>query len=225
MLRFPEELMLFLLKNEKGEFVHVRDLSLECALAGAVLMDLALEHRIDTDLHQLVVIDPTPLQDDLLDPTLARIVKTTETRDTRYWIEQTSEHAHEIRKRALARLVERGILRREEDRSFRGLFRKQRDRRRYPIIDGRAAWEVKLRITGVLFSDEIPDPRDIVIICLTDACGILKELLSARELKRATARIEQVRKMELIGREVSQTIWEIDSYLALTMQEMITMDT
>ena len=102
MLRFPEELMLFLLKNDKGEFAYVLDLSLKCALAGAVLMDLALDHRIDTDLHQLVVIDPTPLQDDLLDPTLARIVEATETRDTRYWIEQTIEHADEIRECALS---------------------------------------------------------------------------------------------------------------------------
>ena len=216
MLRFPEELMLFLLKNDEGDFAYVQDLPLRCALAGAVLMDLALEHRIDTDLHQLVVTDPTPLQDDLLDPTLARIVEATETRDTRYWIEQTSEHADEIRKRALARLVERGILRQEADRSLLGLRRK----RRYPIIDGRAAWEAKLRIMGVLFSDEIPDPRDIVIICLTDACGVLKELLSARELKRATARIEQVRKMDLIGREISNTIWEIDSSLAPAMQRV-----
>ena len=220
MLRFPEELMLFLLKNDEGDFAYVQDLPLRCALAGAVLMDLALEHRIDTDLHQLVVTDPTPLQDDLLDPTLARIVEATETRDTRYWIEQTIEHAHEIRECALARLVERGILRQEEDRSFRGLFRKQRDRRRYPIIDGRAAWEVKLRIMGVLFSDEIPDPRDIVIICLTDACGVLRELLSTRELKRATGRIQQVRKMDLIGREISNTIWEIDSSLAPAMQRV-----
>lgn len=216
MLRFPEELMLFLLKNDEGDFAYVQDLPLRCALAGAVLMDLALEHRIDTDLHQLVVTDPTPLQDDLLDPTLARIVEATETRDTRYWIEQTIEHAHEIRECALARLVERGILRQEADRSLLGLRRK----RRYPIIDGRAAWEAKLRIMGVLFSDEIPDPRDIVIICLTDACGVLRELLSTRELKRATGRITQVRKMDLIGREISNTIWEIDSYLAPAMQRV-----
>ena len=216
MLRFPEELMLFLLKNDEGDFAYVQDLPLRCALAGAVLMDLALEHRIDTDLHQLVVTDPTPLQDDLLDPTLARIVEATETRDTRYWIEQTIEHAHEIRECALARLVERGILRQEADRSLLGLRRK----RRYPIIDGRAAWEAKLRIMGVLFSDEIPDPRDIVIICLTDACGVLRELLSTRELKRATGRIQQVRKMDLIGREISNTIWEIDSSLAPAMQRV-----
>ena len=33
--------------------------------------------------------------------------------------------------------------------------------RRYPIIDNKAVQEVKLRIMGVLFSDEIPDVRDI----------------------------------------------------------------
>ena len=44
--------------------------------------------------------------------------------------------------------------------------------RRYPIIDNKAVQEVKLRIMGVLFSDEIPDVRDIVIISLADACGI-----------------------------------------------------
>ena len=141
MLRFPEELMLFLLKNDKGEFAYVLDLSLKCALAGAVLMDLALDHRIDTDLHQLVVVDPTPLQDDLLDPTLARIVEATETRDTRYWIEQTIEHADEIRECALSRLVERGTLRREENRFFWGAVPETAlpDHRRPGRLGGEAA--------------------------------------------------------------------------------------
>ena len=41
-------------------------------------------------------------------------------------------------------------------------------------IDGKAEREVRLRLMGVLFSDEIPDPRDVVLLCLADACGILK---------------------------------------------------
>ena len=39
--------------------------------------------------------------------------------------------------------------------------------RRYPKVDGKAEREVKLRIMGVLFSDVIPAPRDIVIISLS----------------------------------------------------------
>ena len=211
-LRFAEEITLLMLNDEDGEFVRVPGWSLQCAYAGAVLMDLALENRIDTDLSRLVLIDPTPVGDDLLDPILARIAETSESHDARFWVEQLADSAEEIRERALARLVARGVLRREEDR-FLWVFQS----RRYPIVDGEADREVKLRIMEVLFGNDIPDPRDVVIICLADACGILKELLSGRELERASERVEQVRKLDLIGQAVSQAVWDIQSSIALAM--------
>ena len=212
MLRFVEEIMLLLLDDKGGKFADLPAPSVECALAGAVLMDLALEGRIDTDPERLFVVDPTPLKDHLLDPTLARIVQATETHDARHWIEQTIAYASDIRDRSLARLVERGILRREDDR-FLWVFQT----RRYPVIDDQPVQEVKLRIMGVLFSDEIPDARDIVIISLSDACGIFRGLLSSRELRGAAPRIEQVGKMDLIGREVSKAVRHIESSLAIAM--------
>ena len=211
-LRFAEEITLLMLNDEDGEFVRVPGWSMQCAFAGAVLMDLALENRIDTDLKRLVLIDPTPIGDHLLDPILARIAGATETHDARHWVDYLADQAEDIREDALARLVERGILRREEDR-FLWVFQS----RRYPVVDGEAEREVKLRIMEVLFGNEIPDPRDIVIICLADACGILRELLSARELERATERVEQVRKLDLIGQAVSKAVWDIQSSIALAM--------
>ena len=212
MLRFAEEIMLLLL-DDGGEFVRVPEWSLQCALAGAVLMDLALENRIDTDLEQLILVDSTPVGDDLLDPTLARIAQATERHDTRYWIQHTAQHADRIRERVLERLVDRGILQRRDERLL-WVFQS----RRYPVVDGKADREVKLRIMAVLFSDEIPDPRDIVIVCLAEACGLFRELLSRRELEHATARIEQVRKLDLIGQAVSQAVWDIEVSLAIAMQ-------
>ena len=212
MLRFAEEIMLLLLDDDGGEFVGAPEWSLKYALAGAVLMDLALENRIDTDLKQLILVDSTPIGDDLLDPTLESIAQTNETHDTRYWIQHASNQADWIRGRALDRLVERGILNRRDHR-FLWVFKS----RRYPAVDGKADREVKLRIMSVLFSDEIPDPRDIVIVCLADACGIFRELLSGRELEHAAGRIEQVRTLDLIGRAVSQAVWDIEASLALAM--------
>ena len=118
--------------------------SMQCALAGAVLMDLALADRIDTDIDSLILVDRKPTGDSLLDPTLERIAASGEVHGARYWVENTAAHADEIREGALARLVEAGILNREEDR-FLWVFRS----RRYPTIDGRAEREVKLRIMGV----------------------------------------------------------------------------
>ena len=60
------------------------------ALAGGVLMDLALENRIDTDLENLVLIDTTSVGDSLLDPTLAEI-EAGEKRDARFWVERHRE--------------------------------------------------------------------------------------------------------------------------------------
>ena len=211
-LRFAEEITLLMLNDEDGEFVRVPGWSMQCAFAGAVLMDLALENRIDTDLKRLVLIDPTPVGDDMLDPTLAMIAQSTETHDARHWVDHLADGAEEIREQSLARLVERGILRREEDR-FLWVFQS----RRYPVVDGEAEREVKLRIMEVLFGNDIPDPRDIVLICLVDACGVLRELLTARELERASERIDQVRKLDLIGQAVSKAVWDIQASIALAM--------
>jgi len=170
-----------------------------------VLMDLALENRIDTDLEKLFLVDATPVGNSLLDPMLEEIARATETHDARYWVEHAAGRAAEIRETALDRLVSKGILARQDER-FLWVFRS----RRYPVVDGKAEREVKLRIMEVLFSDMIPDPRDIVIIALADACGIFKFLLSRRELKNVQQRIDEVRRMELIGRAVAEDIWDIE---------------
>ena len=212
MLRFVEETMLLLLGDEDGRFASVPSWSLDYAIAGGVLMDLALENRIDTDLDNLVLIDATPTGDSLLDSTLADIAAEddeSDQRDTRFWLERIANSAGDIREDALQRLVQGGILERQDDR-FMWVFRS----RRYPIIDGEAEREVKLRIMGVLFSDEIPDPRDVMIICLADACGIFNELLSRREMERATERIDQVRRLELIGRTITHAIRDIEVAVA-----------
>ncbi len=204
MLRFAEEIMLLLLDDEGERFLRVPDWSLRYALAGGVLMDLAMEDRIDTDLEKLTLVDPPPVGDDILDPVLADIAAATGTHDARYWVEQAAGRAYEIREAAMDRLIGRGILEQREDR-FLWMFRS----RRYPPVDGIAEIEVKLRIMEVLFAEVVPTPRDVVIICLADACGIFNELLSSEDLREVQPRIELVRGMDLIGRAVMAAVWDI----------------
>lgn len=214
MLRFVEEVVLLLLRDHDGRFVRVPNWALDYAIAGGVLMDLAMENRIDTDLENLVLVDPTPVGDSLLDQTLDEIAAA-ETQPTRHWVEQIVENADVIRAEALSRLVEAGILERQEER-FLWVFRS----RRYPTVDGTAEKEVKLRIMGVLFSDEIPDPRDVMLICLVDACGIFEELLTRSELEKASGRIAQVRQMDLIGQAMAQAIRDIEVSIAVSVGRM-----
>lgn len=214
MLRFVEEIVLLLLRDEGGRLVRLPAWSLNYAMAGGVLMDLALENRIDTDLENLLLIDAAPLEDSVLDPVLTQIAEAEELHDAAYWLDRIADGADAIYEETLSRLVRAGILEQRDDRIL-WVFRS----RRYPAVDGVAEREVKLRIMGVLFSDEIPDPRDVMLICLADACGIFSHLLTRRELSQVTERIEQVRRMDLIGQAMSQAIQEIEVSVAASVQQ------
>lgn len=203
MLRFAEEIMLLMMDDDGREFMRMPMWPMRMAFAASVLMDLALENRIDTDLERLFPVDPKPVQDDLLDPTLARIAGA-EIRDTRYWLEHIAEYGEDIRERALTRLVQRGILRHRGNPSPWTIRS-----RRYPMINREAQREANARVLRVLTSADIPAPRDIALICLADACGLFQKSLSRAMAEGISARLEQVRKMDLIGQSLSKAIWGI----------------
>jgi len=135
---------------------------------------------------------------------LAGIVARKETTDTRAWIRSPSENdVEDIREAALTGLVAKGVVAKRDDR-FLWVLRSVR----YPTIDASVADQVKKSLEDVL-SDEIPTPRDLALLSLVDACDILPDLFPDRELKEERAKIAQLRKMDLIGREVAGTIAEI----------------
>ena len=74
MITVCEEVFLLMLDYDTGRpSTRLPDRSLRTALGGALLMDLALADRIDTDLDGLFVVDSAPLQEPALDRALAQI--------------------------------------------------------------------------------------------------------------------------------------------------------
>lgn len=210
-LRLVDEVILLLRRDEDLASLHVPTLSLRYAIAGSVLMELAIENRIDTDLEHLTLIDAAPIGDELIDPTLAEIAAS-DGRDTRHWLERTAVRADDVHAGVLNRLVDRGLLERRAQTS------KRRSRSWQPeIIDGEARRDVRMRVMGVLLDDEIPDPRDVMLICLADAGGAFTEMLSRREFAAVVPRVEQIRRLDLIGRAVIRAIDDSQAAMAATM--------
>jgi len=206
MLRFAEEILVLVLDEERGEpAAGLPPRSLDLALAGAVLMDLALEDRIDTDLDGLMLVDPTPLGNDILDPVLADIAADGQSRDTGYWLGRIAGRGDRIRRAAVARLIERGILR-SEAHGLLSLVPSVSRSRRYPAAGGQSVEEARLRIMRVLFSDDVPDPRDIAIIALASACGVFRTILTSEEREQVRDRIDLLKNLDLIGRTMSLAI-------------------
>ena len=215
MLSFSEEIVLLLLDETNGDFVPLPESVFAIVMSGAALMDLALHNRIDTDLEKLTVVDSAPLGDDILDPVLAGLGKKSATLSIVDALFDVAANAEDYRSRALTRLVVRGILKQENGRHL-WVFRT----RRYPVIDDSEQQEVRARLRQLLLSDEIPDPRDVVLVCLIDACALVKFVLSADEFDAAAPRVEQLRKLDLIGQAVTRAASETDAIIKFAATTM-----
>lgn len=197
-LTMPEEILLLLLDDETGKPVGLPGPAGDLALAGAVLMELALAGRIDSDLDALVVVDRAPVGEAVADAVLAQLAAARGTRTSGAWIQEIAKGAATLRAQVLEHLVARGVLRRIEDR-FLWVF----PERRYPKADGRdETEEVRRRLRGVLLNDDIPDPRDSLLIGLARATGLVPLVLSAEEAGRAQERVAPVAMLEELSRSL-----------------------
>jgi golgi phosphoprotein 3 len=204
MLGFAEEILLLQLDDTHGRFIDLPLSAADVVLAGAALMELALDNRVDSDLEHLILVDRTPTGDDILDDVLDRLGQAGAGLSVAAALELITANAEKYQQRALKRLVAKGILR-EEDGRFLWVFHT----RRYPVVDDREQREVKARLHQILLTDEIPDPRDVVLICLIDACGLLDLVLRPDEIARTKIRVEQLSRLDLIGQAVTKAVAEI----------------
>ena len=77
--------------------------------------------------------------------------------------------------------------------------------------------EIKLRIGNVLLSDDIPDPRDVALIGLAVASDLLGDTFPERNIEQLRPRVEQLRKMDLIGRELAGAISDIEHNVKIAL--------
>lgn len=212
MLSFAEEIVLLAL-GDSGTFKKVREDTLAHAIGGAVLVDLALLNRIDTDLKNLMLVSLEPTGNSILDDALKMIGKNRGNRTARYWLKAFAARAKEIKEQVLARLVEKRILRCDEKKILQvfGV-------RKYTTVDHVEREEIRTRLRRLIFSDDIPDPRDVVLLSLIEACHLFSEILSPQEHARVRPRIRLIGKLDLIGQEVNRMIQEIEREIALALR-------
>ena len=204
-MRFPEELLLLLHVDESGYFLPIPPWKMSFALAGGVLMELSLENRIDSDLESIMLTDPTPTGDEMLDPALDEIARSEKVRSPEYWVERIAQRGEEIIDTAIDRLVARGIFE-SDDGGYWSLSHKVTRTGRYPLVDGWAGEEIKGRIFRALFDDEIPEPRDVAIIGLVHYCDGFRTMLDADEYELAETNIELYSGMDLIARAIALAV-------------------
>ena len=203
-LSLPEELILMLLNEESGYFHQVPGWDLNCAVIGAALAELSLISRIDTDEESLFLVDATETGDPALDPILERIAEEPARHNARYWIERLAPRAESIVDLTLDKLVRMKILQHHEGE----FWTLDRAAWQTGIFDdspeGTAAQFVRTRIGRAIFDNEIPDPKDVIIICLINTCDVFRFIFQLDDADEE--RIEFICRMDLIGRSMAEAV-------------------
>lgn len=213
-LRFAEEIVLLALDDKSGKLHPLPDRALDLAVAGAVLMELAFANRVDTDDKMLSILDRSPTGDALLDKALGCLPEE-DVSPIRLVLSRVAGDSDELQKMIFSDLVTKGILQKEEHRFFFVL-----KERRYPAIDNSHEKEVIARIREVILEDGIPDPKDVVLVCLMEACDLSGMVFSEQELEQHRDRIRQVAKMDFIGQAMARAITEIQEAILETITYM-----
>jgi hypothetical protein len=155
-----DDLLLVLLDDDTGR-PRVDGTRLDFALAGAVLLELALDGRIDVlpgrpRKAAVVVVDSRPVEDELLDGALRQV-------------DRRRKPAHQLvpvlnkglRERLIARGERSGSLRAERGRVL-GLIPVER----WPAADSTRRRDVLQRLSDVLVRGASPDPRTSALVAL-----------------------------------------------------------
>jgi Golgi phosphoprotein 3 (GPP34) len=169
-LLIVDDLML-LLMDDDGASVQGAG-TLYYTLGGAVLTELALLGRVEADDSGIVngprvtAAGEGPLPDPLLQSAYDTIAEKTQ-RVQPLLVALGAD----LWRVVLDRLVDRGLLRREESRML-GVFRSTR----WPAADEQHEAQLRARIRRVLEDGEAPDPRTAAIIGLLSASSALPSL-------------------------------------------------
>ena len=190
--------LLLLLLDETGK-PRVDGTKMDYALAGGVLIELALDHRIDVVAGSfrrstVVVTDARPVEDELLDGALREV------------------DARHKRAEALVPVVSKGLRRRLLDRAERsGTLRAEHRRilglikvERWPAANPAQRDQLLRRLREVLVDGTPPDPRTSALVALlssVQAAHLLFGPLPRSERKRVQRR----------AKEIGQGAWAADA--------------
>lgn len=180
------------------------------AVAGGTLLELALAGRVAVEDGRLVVSDPTPTGDALLDGRLARIEEWTR-RDSKAkpgdWLAKDQAKAVEA---AIESLCARGIVVEERRRTL-GIF----TTRRYPEADGSVERALRHRLEDVVLHGAEPDERTTGLIALLHATRLYAQAFPEVPRKRVEPRMEAIAEGQWVGDDVRTAIKDMQAVIAV----------
>jgi hypothetical protein len=216
MLTMLEEVVLLAVDETSGGLRSTREFGTAYALVGAVFFDLALAGKIDTDTEAIQIVDRTPTGNATLDRVLSFVAEHPHISTVRQWIEEIFHRRQDLEGEALRSLIAQGILRHEKTKRLWII-----DVERFPLVNNRPQQHVRRRLADAILDDGIPDCRDIMLVSIAEACGLLGFVLSEEQLAARRQRIQTLCGLETISRKVAVAIADLDATMRHVMTKVV----
>jgi hypothetical protein len=185
---------------------------LDNGLGGSLLLELAIRERLAIHDKNVVVRDESPTGDPLVDQALDRIAADGKPRRPGYWV---TKFAKDTRQLALDRLVEQGVLNREQDTVLL-VF----PRTRYPAPDGvqpAPETEIRQRLIAAVSGPGPVEPRTAALCALVAATNLDRKVFRDLDRKAVKARLTEISAGAWAASAVQKTIEEIQAAVLVTV--------
>ncbi len=206
MFILAEEFFLLALDDESGWLAaSVMDM-LRFGLSAALLADLALQNKIVVKDRRVLLLDPVAVGDELLDWALQKIRDADKPFKLKHWINALG--FRKLPRQIAERLVERRVLREEEQRYYSVIVEGAEPIQRAPV-----KYWIKERLRRAALTTASVEPRTVVLLSLLQGCRLLNLVFTKDERRTAGGRIGELVQGEDFGAALAQTIEDIERIL------------
>jgi Golgi phosphoprotein 3 (GPP34) len=194
-----EEVMLLSLDDESGA---AKDRSSAAwAVAGGILLELAMAGRVTVTDGRLAVTDPTPTGVALLDGRLRQMSEWTQRGGRRRVTDWLTKDQAKAVSATVESLCARGLVV-EERRKALGIFPVTR----YPEADGTVEQELRSRLSAAVLDGAVPDERTCGLVALLQAARLHGLAFPDLPRKQVDPRMAEIAQGQWVGDDVREAI-------------------
>jgi hypothetical protein len=205
MLTIFEEFLMLTIHAEKGMLIGSAIEPMRPGLVGAILAELAFAGKIRTTSdRRLELVDSNQTNIIVLDAAI-NILKTSEkNRKYGYWINTINQKPEKLRKQITKGLILKKIFTQEDD-SLHWVIPSPI----HSVTNASSKYWLIKRLRGVVLAQEKVEPRDIALLSLLSASGLLELVFLRDECKQAARNINELVISQAMKDPMIETIQEI----------------
>lgn len=202
-LNLIEQLTLLALDDEKGTFV-ADSTAYSYAIAGAIIMELALEERIDLSGEKVVVKDKSKTGDNIIDAYFETIIESEKERKVKSWVDRIGNKANKIKLATIDKLIENRILEKREDKIL-WIFSNDK----YPTQNPKLENQLRNRLYDIIVNSHRPELKEIMLLNLIESCSLGKEVFGKAQVKTIRRNLKTINESDHLGDSISKSVKEI----------------